>query len=138
MEKPASTADVDGYIYCYELRDTSKPDIVNLKVGRAVNLVKRIDEWTKSCESKEPILRGWYPGPDGADGAAVSMMKGKVQAGQKGRNCHRLERTRRWPKAEVKVVEKVVMDGMHGETAVQFSGEPYSSICNHRKTGCFQ
>ncbi|KAG8894878.1 hypothetical protein FRB99_000938, partial [Tulasnella sp. 403] len=61
-------------------------------VGRAVNLVKRIDEWTKSCESKEPILRGWYPGPDEGDHNGVSLMKGRVMAGRKGKNCHRLER----------------------------------------------
>ncbi|KAG9010504.1 hypothetical protein FRB94_010270 [Tulasnella sp. JGI-2019a] len=92
MEKPISKSDVEGYIYCYELRDTKNTDIVNLKVGRAVNLVKRIDEWTKSCESKEPILRGWFPGPDEADHADISLMKGRVQAGSKGKNCHRLER----------------------------------------------
>ncbi|KAG8858518.1 hypothetical protein FRB96_005190 [Tulasnella sp. 330] len=92
MEKPISNSDVDGYIYCYELRDTKNKDIINLKVGRAVNLVKRIDEWTKSCESKEPILRGWYPGPDRGDHAEISLMKGKVQGESKGKNCHRLER----------------------------------------------
>ncbi|KAG8893325.1 hypothetical protein FRC01_013668, partial [Tulasnella sp. 417] len=91
MEKPISTADVPGYIYCYELRDTEHEEIVHLKVGRAVNLVKRIDEWTKSCESKEPILRGWYPGPDTEEAGRVSMMKGVVTAGRKGANCHRLE-----------------------------------------------
>ncbi|KAG9049395.1 hypothetical protein FS837_010335 [Tulasnella sp. UAMH 9824] len=92
MEKPISTADVPGYIYCYELRDAAHEEIVHLKVGRAVNLVKRIDEWTKSCESKEPILRGWYPGPDTEEAGRVSMMKGVVTAGRKGANCHRLER----------------------------------------------
>ncbi|KAG8946455.1 hypothetical protein FRC04_011631 [Tulasnella sp. 424] len=84
MEKPISTADVPGYIYCYELRDTEHEEIVHLKVGRAVNLVKRIDEWTKTCESKEPILRGWYPGPDTEEAGRVSMMKGVVTAGRKG------------------------------------------------------
>ncbi|KAG8892406.1 hypothetical protein FRB99_002732, partial [Tulasnella sp. 403] len=48
MEQPISSSDVGGYIYCYELRDSKKPNVINLKVGRAVNLVKRIDEWTKS------------------------------------------------------------------------------------------
>lgn len=91
MAKPISQSDVEGYIYCYELRDKTKPDIINLKVGRAVNLVKRIDEWTKSCESKEPVLRGWWPGPDDSH-HATSMVKGLVMAGAKGKNCHRLER----------------------------------------------
>ncbi len=81
MEKAVSASDVPGYIYCYELRDPKNTDVVHLKVGRAVNLVKRIDQWTKSCESKEPILRGWHPGPNAADPTKVSMMKGVVVAG---------------------------------------------------------
>lgn len=92
MEKPISNSDVDGYIYCYELRDRVNKDVVHLKVGRAVNLVKRIDEWTKTCESKEPILRGWFPGPDDTDHNSVSLMKGRVKAGSKGKHCHRMER----------------------------------------------
>jgi hypothetical protein len=43
-------------------QDPSKPDILQLKVGRAVNLVKRIDQWGKQCGSKEQVLRGWFPG----------------------------------------------------------------------------
>ncbi|KAG8970852.1 hypothetical protein FRC03_000069 [Tulasnella sp. 419] len=92
MEKPISAADEDGYIYCFELRDPKTPHHVHLKVGRAVNLNKRIDQWTKSCESKEPILRGWFPGPDDEDLTQVSLLKGVVKAGKKGKHCHRLER----------------------------------------------
>lgn len=59
-------------------------------MGRAVNLTKRIDEWGKQCKSKEPVLRGWYPGHVDPDEA--SLLKGRVQAGEKGPYCHRLER----------------------------------------------
>lgn len=66
------------------------PNQVLLKVGRAVNLVKRIDEWSKQCGSKEVILRGWWPGSVEED---TSLIKGRVKAGEKGKYCHRLERT---------------------------------------------
>lgn len=111
MEKPISTADVPGYIYCYELRDTAHEEIVHLKVGRAVNLVKRIDEWTKSCESKEPILRGWYPGPDTEEAGRVSMMKGVVTNGRKGANCHRLERLIHLELADLVINKPYLIDG---------------------------
>ncbi|KAF9567562.1 hypothetical protein CPC08DRAFT_626509 [Agrocybe pediades] len=90
MEKPRSQSDVHGYIYCYEIRDDNK-ETVKLKVGRTVNLVKRIDQWGKQCGSKEPILRGRYP-PLANDGQATSLMKGVVKAGEKSKWCHRLER----------------------------------------------
>lgn len=65
---------------------------IKLKVGRAVNLVKRIDQWGKQCGSKEQVLRGWYPGMVEAeeDGSEASLMKGRVKAGEKGAWCHRL------------------------------------------------
>lgn len=78
--------------------DPKTPNKVQLKVGRAVNLVKRIDQWGKQCGSKEHILRGWWPGiiedEDGVQDATVgaSMMKGRVKAGDKGPLVHRLER----------------------------------------------
>jgi hypothetical protein len=96
MEKPRSQADVPGYIYTFEIRDPNTPTKVHLKVGRAVNLVKRIDQWGKQCGSKEQILRGWWPGTveddDGDAAANGSLMKGRVKAGDKGPLCHRLER----------------------------------------------
>lgn len=64
--------------------------MVQLKVGRAVNLVKRIDQWGKQCGSKEQVLRGWWPGTVEDD--QTSLMKGRVVAGEKGAWCHRLER----------------------------------------------
>jgi hypothetical protein len=108
MSKPHSASDVPGYIYTFEIRgsDTfplaptrlsaTSPDPdssgeIKLKVGRAVNLVKRIDQWGKQCGSKEQVLRGWWP--DEEDNAAGgSLVKGRVKAGQKGSYCHRLER----------------------------------------------
>ncbi|KAF8163191.1 hypothetical protein B0H34DRAFT_650015 [Crassisporium funariophilum] len=94
MEKARSQSDVHGYIYTFEIRETSEAETVKLKVGRAVNLVKRIDQWGKQCGSKEQVLRGFYPGtvePD-EDGGSGSLMKGRVKAGEKGPWCHRLER----------------------------------------------
>ncbi|PPR02199.1 hypothetical protein CVT24_011426 [Panaeolus cyanescens] len=94
MEKSRSQSDVPGYIYTFEIREPTERETVKLKVGRAVNLVKRIDQWGKQCGSKEQVLRGFYPGsvePD-EDGGEGSLMKGRVKAGEKGPWCHRLER----------------------------------------------
>lgn len=93
MEKPRSRADVSGYIYTFEIRDPKTPNKIHLKVGRAVNLVKRMDQWDKQCGSKEQVLRGWWPGTvEDDDGGPTSLMKGRVKAGDKGPLCHRLER----------------------------------------------
>jgi len=81
MEKAASSADVPGYIYTFEIRGSSVSDfkglvkfisssstfmldskrsgVIQLKVGRAVNLVKRLDQWDKQCGLKMQIVRGW-------------------------------------------------------------------------------
>jgi len=65
-----------------------------IKVGRAVKLVKRLDQWSKQCTSKEVILRGWWPGTveHDEDKGSTSLLKGKVKAGEPGPLCHRLER----------------------------------------------
>ncbi|KAF9483880.1 hypothetical protein BDN70DRAFT_903994 [Pholiota conissans] len=94
MEKTRTQSDVKGYIYTFEIREPGDAEIIKLKVGRTVNLVKRIDQWGKQCGSKEQVLRGFYPGtvePD-EDGNEGSLMKGRVKAGDKGPWCHRLER----------------------------------------------
>ncbi|KAJ3737649.1 hypothetical protein DFJ43DRAFT_987288 [Lentinula guzmanii] len=97
MEKPRSQSDVEGYIYTFEVRDPSPPTI-SLKVGRAVNVVKRLNQWGKQCGSKEQVLRGWYPGEvdtdseEANDTVGQSLMKGRVKAGGRGVWCHRLER----------------------------------------------
>ncbi|KJA27559.1 hypothetical protein HYPSUDRAFT_35477 [Hypholoma sublateritium FD-334 SS-4] len=94
MDKPPSRSDVDGYIYTFEIRDPTDRKNIKLKVGRAVNLVKRMDQWSKQCGSKEQVLRGFYPNtvePD-EDGNEGSLRKGRVKGGEKGPWCHRLER----------------------------------------------
>lgn len=108
MEKPRSQSDVHGYIYTFEIRgalsafhstsnsygpaaiDSDVAQTIKLKVGRAVNLVKRIDQWGKQCSSKEQIIRGWYPGTVEADADEKSLMKGRIKAGVKVAWCHRL------------------------------------------------
>lgn len=72
--------------------DPGDSSVVHLKVGRAVNLVKRIDEWGKQCGSKEQVLRGWWPGTVENDDSESSLMKGRVKPGDRGACCHRLER----------------------------------------------
>ena len=89
MEKRISKSDTEGYIYVYEIRDKNKPGVVQLKVGRAVNLVKRIDQWCKQCGSKQQVLRGYWPSGMKDDD---TMMRGRVMAGDPGPWCHRLER----------------------------------------------
>ncbi|KAG1868800.1 hypothetical protein C8R48DRAFT_701426 [Suillus tomentosus] len=96
MEKAASTSDVPGYIYTYEIRDTKRPGVIQLKVGRAVNLTKRLDQWGKQCGSKVPIVRGWWPGTvedeSDDDGTNGSLLTGNIKAGEPGPLCHRVER----------------------------------------------
>ncbi|KAF8556949.1 hypothetical protein OG21DRAFT_1436234 [Imleria badia] len=93
MEKATSLADVPGYIYTFEIRDLKRPDVIQLKVGRAVNLVKRLDQWDKQCGSKIQIPRGWWPGTvEDHDGTGGSLLKGNIKAGDPGPFCHRVER----------------------------------------------
>ncbi|KAH7889992.1 hypothetical protein F5I97DRAFT_1800626 [Phlebopus sp. FC_14] len=95
MEKATSSADVPGYIYTYEIRDPAKPKVIQLKVGRAVNLNKRLDQWDRQCGSKVQIVRGWWPGTvddESEDGANGSLLKGHIKAGEAGPLCHRVER----------------------------------------------
>lgn len=63
--------------------DNNTPDDVHLKVGRTVNLVKRMDQWAKQCESKEQVLRGFWPGDGSADPS--NLMKGRIKAGNPGK-----------------------------------------------------
>ncbi|KDQ12369.1 hypothetical protein BOTBODRAFT_134940 [Botryobasidium botryosum FD-172 SS1] len=88
MEKAVSAKDEPGYIYAYETRSKS-PQHVHLKVGRAINLNKRIDEWSKQCGPDEVRLRGWWPGGLSKD---TSLLSGRLNAGNRGKYCHRLER----------------------------------------------
>ncbi|KAG6330889.1 hypothetical protein ID866_8199 [Astraeus odoratus] len=96
MAKAPSNADVPGYIYTFEIRDPSNKYLIQLKVGRAVNLNKRLDQWDKQCGSKAQIVRGWWPGnvepDDDDDGANGGLLKGNIKAGEPGPLCHRVER----------------------------------------------
>ncbi|KAG9318191.1 hypothetical protein JVU11DRAFT_270 [Chiua virens] len=93
MEKATSPADVPGYIYTFEIRDPNRLDVIQLKVGRAVNLTKRLDQWDKQCGSKVQIPRGWWPGTvEDDDGTGGSLLKGNIKAGDPGPFCHRVER----------------------------------------------
>ncbi|PPQ71488.1 hypothetical protein CVT26_011255 [Gymnopilus dilepis] len=86
MDKTRSQFDEPGYIYAFQIREHDN-GFIKLKVGRTVNLVKRLDEWNKQCGSKEQTLKGFYP-----DVPESSRMKGRVKAGEKALWCHRLER----------------------------------------------
>ncbi|TFK29827.1 hypothetical protein FA15DRAFT_684151 [Coprinopsis marcescibilis] len=109
MERSRSRSDVDGYIYTFEIREKKHGPIIKLKVGRAVNLVKRIDEWAKQCGSKEQILRGYYPPQDDQSGGQPSLMKGRVKPGAKAPCCHRLERLIHLELADI-VATRVYLD----------------------------
>lgn len=71
--------------------DPKRPDVIQLKVGRAVNLTKRLDQWDKQCGSKIQIPRGWWPGTV-EDETGGSLLKGNIKAGDPGPFCHRIER----------------------------------------------
>ena len=112
MQKARAAGDVEGYIYTFEIlgmgpilstklplpayliESTARTDpadkkTIHLKVGRATNLNRRMDQWGKQCGPKEQILRGFWSG--GMDKAGVPM-EGLVQAEPKGPWCHRVER----------------------------------------------
>lgn len=90
MQKARSDSDVDGYIYTFEILDPASPSVVHLKVGRATNLNRRMDQWSRQCGSHEQVLRGHWPG--GMDPDQASLVRGLIVAGEKGKWCHRLER----------------------------------------------
>ncbi|KAI0373289.1 hypothetical protein BV20DRAFT_938016 [Pilatotrama ljubarskyi] len=91
MQKEVSPADEPGYIYAFQIdADDANPRVVHIKVGRAVKLTKRLAEWDKQCQSKQTHLRGFWP--MSKDAAANGMMRGRVQVGDSGPYCHRVER----------------------------------------------
>ncbi|KAI0350219.1 hypothetical protein OH77DRAFT_1413411 [Trametes cingulata] len=90
MQKDVSPADEPGYIYAFQIDDDANPHLFHIKVGRAVKLTKRLAEWDKQCQSKQTHLRGFWP--MSKDAAANGMMRGRVQVGEPGPYCHRVER----------------------------------------------
>lgn len=117
MEKLRSSSDIEGYIYTFEIRDTTPQKTIKLKVGRTNNVVKRLNQWGKQCGSKEQVLRGWYPGSvdpdsdDDDDTGGQSLMRGRVRAGGKGVWCHRLERLVHLELADLAVNEVYLKPG---------------------------
>lgn len=91
VRPPSFASSRSFHLICVNSSRTDSTDkkTIHLKVGRATNLNRRMDQWGKQCGSKEQILRGFWPG--GMDKAGVPM-KGLVQAGPKGPWCHRVER----------------------------------------------
>ncbi|KAI0031703.1 hypothetical protein K488DRAFT_36338, partial [Vararia minispora EC-137] len=89
MQKARTASDEPGYIYAFEILDNSDKSVVRLKVGRATNLNRRMDQWAKQCGSKEQVLRGHWPDGMEPNQAAVLTL---IEAGRKGAWCHRLER----------------------------------------------
>lgn len=51
---------------------------------------KRLAEWSKQCEGKEQVLRGYHPCEDDVDPA--DLMNGRLAPGPPGAFCFRLER----------------------------------------------
>lgn len=86
MAEPRSADDKPGYIYTFQIFNPATPQEIHLKVGRTVNLVERIHQWSKQCGSKAQALRGCWPETVGG-----RLMKGTVEAGNKGPFCYRLE-----------------------------------------------
>ncbi|KZS98987.1 hypothetical protein SISNIDRAFT_447819 [Sistotremastrum niveocremeum HHB9708] len=94
MSKPRSDKDQPGYIYVFEIHDDNKPDIIQLKVGRAHKLNKRLDQWQKQCGSKIQITRGWWPGTvdESGRGGGKATLGVFMHPGEPGPWCHRLEK----------------------------------------------
>ena len=93
MTTPPSQADLKekGYLYIYELRDRATNDTVCLKVGRSINVFKRLDEWRSKCQSKDPILRCFLPAPPGQlllAGASAASHRGLRLSRKWERLCH--------------------------------------------------
>ncbi|KAL6307961.1 hypothetical protein BKA93DRAFT_766686 [Sparassis latifolia] len=133
MEKPISKADVPGYIYTFEIRDPENTEHIQLKVGRAVKLTKRIDEWSKQCGSKPQVLRGYWPsGVDTDDG---SLMKGRVRVGEKGMWCHRVERLVHLELADL-AVNSPYLDDDFPKTRAQPQDTPTREASTRKKTPC--
>ncbi len=95
MSQPPTAADTRaserGYIYIYELRDRARDASVCFKVGRSVNVFKRLDEWRAKCQSVDPILRSFLPAPPGQQllpGASTPNWPGLPLSRKWERLCH--------------------------------------------------
>lgn len=110
MSRPLSESDEPGYIYAFEIGgrvlfhmcalsivhhikilDCDDPHTMHLKVGRTVQITKRLDKWAKQCSSRPHIFRGFWP-PTEASGGSSTLDLGRLHIGLPGPWCHRLER----------------------------------------------
>ncbi|KAF9244259.1 hypothetical protein BU15DRAFT_42400 [Melanogaster broomeanus] len=92
MEKLPTSADEPGYIYAFEIRDSKRPNVIQIKVGRASVLNKRLHQWSKACGSQEQILRGWWPRTVESDDPDASLVTGNIEPGRSGLFSHHVER----------------------------------------------
>ncbi|KAL5511904.1 hypothetical protein ACEPAH_5122 [Sanghuangporus vaninii] len=134
MEKPPSQSDEPGFIYCFEIRDPDTPFMIRLKVGRTVDLIKRLNEWQRECESKEQIVRGWWPGSIMDKTFETSLLKGRVQSGPKGANCHKLERLVHLELADL-VVHAPYLNRNFPNVSSEMAGEEGTSDTPRSKPG---
>ncbi|KAG8714065.1 hypothetical protein FRC11_010007 [Ceratobasidium sp. 423] len=74
MVKYVSDSDEDGYIYAYEIRSSRTRNEFHIKIGRSVNFIRRLDDWSKHSAN--------HP----------NLLPGMINPGEKGKYCHRLER----------------------------------------------
>lgn len=86
--------DCHGAEHQLRRRKGKNPDsgIVEIKVGRSSNPVRRLGQWKNQCRSKDALWRGCYPGTVGQD--KYSIMGG-YQIKEEGGACpfsHRAER----------------------------------------------
>lgn len=69
-------------------------ETVFIKVGRTVDLPKRINDWAKQCPSKIQVLKDYWPfqTEESADGSTDSLLKGCLMPRDMGPLHHRVER----------------------------------------------
>ncbi|KAF9244255.1 hypothetical protein BU15DRAFT_59575 [Melanogaster broomeanus] len=92
MAKPPSSDDEPGYIYAFEIRDSKRPDVIQIKVGRATALNRRLHQWSKACGSQEQILRGWWPRTVESDDVDASLVTGNIEPSRSGLFSYHVER----------------------------------------------
>ena len=105
LKKGPSRADEPGYIYAFRVHgrlsfysyfsvlslspDTSRPDIIRIKVGRTNDIVRRYKEHRRHCPSLRPTLLGYYPS-NGEN--RLDLAAGRLRPNKKTRSSHLLER----------------------------------------------
>lgn len=108
--------------------------MIRLKVGRSVDLVKRLNEWQRECESKEQIVRGWWPGKIMDKNFETSLLKGRVQSGPRGKYCHKLERLVHLELADL-VVHAPYLNKNFPNVSSEVTGDEGSSDTTRSKPG---